>query len=67
MADWIIFTLTACAFLFAGGLFIVLYFRYRQWEKEQIARAQEWQKRAEELLAEYRKEVCNGKETTGAR
>lgn len=67
IVDWIIFTLTFCAFLFAGGLFVVLYLRYRHWEKEQIARAQEWQKRSAELLAEYRKEVCNGKETTGTR
>ena len=65
IVDWIIFTLTFCAFLFAGGLFVVLYLRYRHWEKEQIARTEEWQKRFAELLAEYRKEVCNGKETTG--
>ena len=65
MADWIIITLAACPFIFAGGLFVVLYLRYRHWKKEQIARAQEWQKRSAELLAEYRKEVLHGKETTG--
>ena len=65
MIDWIIITLTVCALTSVGGLFVVLYLRYRHWEKEQIARAQEWQKRSAELLAEYRKELCNGKETTG--
>ena len=55
--DWIIFTLTFCAFLFAGGLFVVLYLRYRHWEKEQIARAQEWQKQSEELLQELKAEI----------
>lgn len=55
--DWIIFTLTFCAFLFAGGLFLVLYLRYRHWEKEQIARAQEWLKRSEELIQELKTEI----------
>ena len=57
MADWIIITLTACAFIFAGGLFVVLYRRYRQWEKEQIARAELWIQRSKELLAEAREEL----------
>ena len=57
IVDWIIFTLTFCAFLFAGGLFVVLYLRYRHWEKEQIARAELWIQRSKELLAEAREEL----------
>ena len=55
--DWIIFTLTFCAFLFAGGLLVVLYLRYRHWEKEQIVRAEMWRKRSEELLQELKAEI----------
>ena len=57
MVSWIVATLTACAILFAGGLFVVLYLRYRQWEKEQIARAELWIQRSKELLAEAREEL----------
>ena len=57
MADWIIITLIACAFIFAGGLFLVLFFRYRHWEKEQVARARAWQKHSVELLEELKREI----------
>lgn len=57
IVDWIIFTLTFCAFLFAGGLFVVLYLRYRRWEKEQIARAELWIKRSHELVEEMKAEL----------
>lgn len=57
MADWIIITLTVCALTSVGGLFVVLYCRYRQWEKEQITRAQEWRKRSEELIQELKAEL----------
>lgn len=55
--DWIIFSLTACAFICAGGLLLVLFFRYRQWEAEQIRRARAWQKQSEELLQELKAEM----------
>ena len=57
IVDWIIFTLTFCAFLFAGGLFVVLYLRYRHWEKEQIARAELWIKCSRELVEEMKAEL----------
>ena len=57
MADWIIITLTVCAFTSVGGLFVVLYLRYRQWEKEQIVRAEMWLKRSEELIQELKAEI----------
>lgn len=55
--DWIIFTLTACAFICAGGLLLILFFRYRQWEAEQIRRARAWQKRSREILEDARAEI----------
>ena len=57
MVSWIVATLTACAILFAGGLFVVLFLRYRRGEKEQIARAELWIKRSRELVEEMKEEL----------
>lgn len=35
-----------------AGMLLILYLRYRNWEKEQIQRTEAWKRRSEELLKE---------------